>query len=97
MKLEDRGQAQVSFGQSTYSNQMSQKLFQAIEFASKAHTGQFRKGTQIPYIVHPLGVAKILIESDCSEEVACPVQRHLRRGAEGKAQSASKKKYCQTD
>jgi (p)ppGpp synthase/HD superfamily hydrolase len=48
---------------------MSQKLFQAIEFATKAHSGQFRKHTKIPYIVHPLGVAKILIESGCSEEV----------------------------
>lgn len=48
---------------------MSQKLFQAIEFAAKAHTDQFRKYTKIPYIVHPLGVAKILIESGCSEEV----------------------------
>ena len=44
-------------------------IFQAIEFAAKAHSGQFRKGTKIPYIVHPLGVAKILIEHDCPEEV----------------------------
>ena len=51
------------------SNQMSQKLFQAIEFATKAHSDQFRKHTKIPYIVHPLGVGKILIESGCSEEV----------------------------
>jgi (p)ppGpp synthase/HD superfamily hydrolase len=44
-------------------------IFPAIEFAAKAHAGQLRKGTKIPYIVHPLGVAKILIEHDCSEEV----------------------------
>lgn len=44
-------------------------IFRAIEFAAKAHSGQFRKGTKIPYIVHPLGVAKILIEHDCPEEV----------------------------
>jgi (p)ppGpp synthase/HD superfamily hydrolase len=37
-------------------------IFKAIEFATRAHSGQFRKGTKIPYIVHPLGVAKILIE-----------------------------------
>lgn len=48
---------------------MSQKLFQAIEFATKAHSGQFRKQIKIPYIIHPLGVSKILIESGCSEEV----------------------------
>ncbi len=49
---------------------MSERVFQAIEFATKAHTGQFRKGTKVPYIVHPLGVAKILIEAGCSEDVA---------------------------
>ena len=48
---------------------MSQRIFQAIEFATKAHTGQFRKGTKVPYIVHPLGVCKILIEAGCSDEV----------------------------
>ena len=26
----------------------------AITFATKAHEGQFRKGTKLPYIVHPL-------------------------------------------
>jgi (p)ppGpp synthase/HD superfamily hydrolase len=46
-----------------------QKLFEAIEFAAKAHHGQFRKGTKLPYIIHPLGVAQILIEYACSEEV----------------------------
>ncbi len=48
---------------------MSQRVFQAIQFATKAHTGQFRKGTKVPYIIHPLGVAKILIEAGCSEDV----------------------------
>ncbi len=48
---------------------MSERVFQAIQFATKAHTGQFRKGTKVPYIVHPLGVAKILIEAGCSEDV----------------------------
>ena len=47
----------------------SERLFRAIEFASKAHSGQFRKGSGVPYIVHPLGVARILIELGCSEEV----------------------------
>ena len=44
-------------------------IFRAIEFAAKAHTGQFRKGTKLPYIVHPLGVAKILIGHDCSDAI----------------------------
>ncbi|MCG8604815.1 HD domain-containing protein [bacterium] len=44
-------------------------LFQAIEFAARAHSGQYRKTTRVPYIIHPLSVAKILIQNGCSEEV----------------------------
>jgi (p)ppGpp synthase/HD superfamily hydrolase len=44
-------------------------IFKAIEFAVGAHSGQYRKGTKIPYIVHPLAVAKILIEYDCPDHV----------------------------
>jgi (p)ppGpp synthase/HD superfamily hydrolase len=44
-------------------------IFKAIEFAARAHAGQYRKGTKIPYIVHPLGVAKILIEYGCPDNV----------------------------
>ena len=29
-------------------------LNKAIVFATKAHEGQFRKGTKIPYILHPI-------------------------------------------
>ena len=32
----------------------------AIEFAVRAHSGSFRKGTDIPYIVHPMEVAAIV-------------------------------------
>jgi hypothetical protein len=44
-------------------------IFKAIEFSTKAHAGQYRKGTKIPYIIHPLGVAKILIEYGCPDHV----------------------------
>ena len=44
-------------------------IFKAIAFAAQAHTGHFRKGTKIPYIAHPLCVAKILIQMGCSEPV----------------------------
>jgi (p)ppGpp synthase/HD superfamily hydrolase len=46
---------------------------QAIIFASQKHSGQLRKGTDIPYIVHPIEVMKILIENKCSEKaiIAC--------------------------
>lgn len=35
-------------------------LERALEFAFKVHAGQYRKGTNIPYIVHPLEAAYIL-------------------------------------
>ena len=42
-------------------------LFRAVEFAARAHAGQYRKGTKLPYILHPLRVAQILIEAESSE------------------------------
>lgn len=44
-------------------------IFDALEFATRAHRGQYRKGSRIPYIVHPLSVARILIELNCADEV----------------------------
>lgn len=43
-----------------HSEQESLLLNKAIEFATKKHAGQFRKGTTLPYIVHPLEVLQIL-------------------------------------
>jgi len=45
------------------------KIFKAMAFALKAHEGQFRKGTKIPYFIHPLHVANTLIEYDCAEYI----------------------------
>lgn len=41
----------------------------AIEVAVKAHQNQVRKGTDIPYISHPLAVGIILAKAGCSDEV----------------------------
>lgn len=45
------------------------KIFDAIDFAQKAHSGQFRKGTHIPYIIHPLEVMKILYQYTDDENI----------------------------
>jgi (p)ppGpp synthase/HD superfamily hydrolase len=50
-------------------NSSSSLIFDAIEYAARAHREHYRKGTSIPYIIHPISVAKILIEYDCAEEV----------------------------
>ena len=41
----------------------------AIEFATKAHEGQFRKGTKRPYIVHPIEVGDIVSTMTRDEEI----------------------------
>ncbi|WP_180350020.1 HD domain-containing protein [Bacillus sp. D386] len=41
-------------------------LHRAILFATKAHQGQTRKGTDIPYISHPFEVAQILTSAGCN-------------------------------
>ena len=45
------------------------RIHKAIEFATIKHANQFRKGTKIPYIVHPFEVAQILTENGCSADV----------------------------
>ena len=45
----------------------TKKIHDAIIFAAKAHEGQRRKGTDIPYITHPFEVAQILMEAGCDE------------------------------
>ena len=44
-------------------------IFNAIKLVSEAHSGQYRKGTSIPYIYHLMNVMKILLDSGCEEEV----------------------------
>ena len=41
----------------------------ALEFATKAHSGQFRKGTKRPYIVHPIEVGDIVSSMTADEEI----------------------------
>ena len=41
----------------------------AIEIALEAHKNQFRKGTKIPYVTHPLSVGIILAKAGFPDEV----------------------------
>ena len=43
-----------------HNDKENRRLNEAIEFAVKKHSGQFRKATAIPYILHPLEVLQIL-------------------------------------
>lgn len=48
----------------------------AVEFAARAHEGQFRKGTGRPYIVHPLEVKDIVSTMTEDEEVISAAVLH---------------------
>ncbi len=48
----------------------SSRLDAALAFAARAHRAQVRKGTDIPYIVHPVQVALILLRHGFDEDLA---------------------------
>ena len=49
---------------------------EAMKFATKAHEGQVRKGTNRPYIVHPIEVADIVSTMTTDEEVIAAAVLH---------------------
>ncbi len=54
----------------------SPRLYDAIELAARAHHNQVRKGTEIPYVVHPLAVAAGLIRLECPEHTVIAALLH---------------------
>ena len=52
------------------------KLEKAVEFATRAHEGQVRKATDVPYIEHPLEVLDIVKELTEDEDVLCAAVLH---------------------
>ena len=48
----------------------------AAVFAARCHEGTYRKGTQIPYIVHPLETAVIVSVMVSDEELICAALLH---------------------
>lgn len=51
-------------------------IYRAIDFSVEAHRGQTRKGTTIPYVLHPLSTARILLEAGCADHVAAAAALH---------------------
>jgi (p)ppGpp synthase/HD superfamily hydrolase len=46
-------------------NRLDITFHNAITFAARKHDGQYRKGTNIPYIAHIMEVMEILLENNC--------------------------------
>ena len=55
---------------------LTQRLAQALALAIEAHDGQKRKGTQIPYLAHPMAVAAIALEHGADEDLAIAALLH---------------------
>jgi GTP pyrophosphokinase len=55
---------------------LSPRFDQALNYAVLIHAGQVRKGTEIPYLAHLLGVASIALEYGATEEEAIGALLH---------------------
>src|SRR6266851_503398 len=55
---------------------LTPRFAEALTYAERVHAGQTRKGTSIPYIAHPLGVASIALEHGANEDEAIAALLH---------------------
>jgi (p)ppGpp synthase/HD superfamily hydrolase len=55
---------------------LSPRFNEAIEYAAWLHKDQFRKGTEIPYIAHPVAVSMIAIQYGATEDEAIAALLH---------------------
>ena len=55
---------------------LSDKFEEALQYAAHVHAGQTRKGTEIPFLSHLLGVASLVMEYGGSEEQAIAALLH---------------------
>lgn len=55
---------------------MSDRFIEALEYATRKHASQRRKGTAIPYVAHLLGVTSIALEQGATEDEAIAALLH---------------------
>lgn len=55
---------------------MDDRLARAREVAERAHAGQFRKGTRVPYVTHTVAVAEIVSRYTDDEDVVIAALFH---------------------
>ena len=55
---------------------LTERISKALALAVEAHDGQKRKGTNIPYIAHPMGVASIALDHGADEDQAMAALLH---------------------
>jgi (p)ppGpp synthase/HD superfamily hydrolase len=59
-----------------YENMLTERFGEALAFANEVHRGQLRKGTQVPYIAHLMGVASIALNFGADEDEAIGALLH---------------------
>lgn len=55
---------------------LSIQYYRAFEYANQWHRDQARKSTNLPYILHPMGVASLVLEAGGDEEQAIAALLH---------------------
>jgi (p)ppGpp synthase/HD superfamily hydrolase len=55
---------------------LTERYAQALEYAARAHGDQVRKGTDIPYISHPIAVSALVVEHGGTEDQAIAALLH---------------------
>ena len=48
----------------------------AVIYATNAHNGQTRKGTNLPFIIHPMEVAAIVAAMTLDQDMLCAAVLH---------------------
>lgn len=72
-------------------------IHEAIEFAAIKHRNQVRKGTDTPYIVHPMEVMYILAENGCDDTVVAGGAFARHGGRCGRDARRARRKIRQRD
>ena len=62
--------------QSLQTPEITTRFAAALSLAVEAHGGQYRKGTNIPYIAHPLAVASLVLRYGGDEDLAVAALLH---------------------
>jgi GTP pyrophosphokinase len=71
------GRSTIGIGLSGYFEIMlTDRFLDAIRYAAEAHEDQTRKGTQVPYLSHLLGVASIVLGDGGNEDEAIAALLH---------------------
>lgn len=55
---------------------LTKQISDALALAVRAHEGQTRKGTDIPYVAHPMGVASLALDFGATENQAIAALLH---------------------